>query len=133
VSAIPKAATGKRLPRGGAGIAEEAIRRLLDRGVEPSVRGVVAELKRWRLVGMSFREAAAVLREWRRQHLAENSGLLETAEVGILALDTNVLRDELTRRIREATDGQVEISFNVKARIKRAKTGMAQKRRAPAK
>lgn len=134
MSTIPKAATGKRLPRGGAGVAEEAIRRLMARGQEPTVRAVVGELKRWRLVGMSLRDANAVVRAWRLQHLAENSGLIDAAEAALLSLHTNVLRDELVRRVAEATEGEVTLSFNVRSRIKRpAKTGIAKRKAAAAK
>lgn len=125
----PRAQSGKRLPRGGTGIAEEAIRRLMANGREVTVRAVVGELKRWRLVGMSLRDATAVVREWRRQHLAENGGLIDAAEAAVLSLRTNVLRDELTRRVADATGGEVTLSFNVKARIKRpAKTGIAKRK-----
>ena len=109
---------GKRLPHGGLPVIREALHRLLDRGVEPTVRGVIGELKRWRFVGCSKREAALVVSDWRRQQLVDAEGRIEAAAASVLALGTNLERDAVRRLVAERSRGNVTLRFTVKSRDK---------------
>ena len=105
----------KRTPD-GAGHIREAIRRLLSRGVEPSVPKVRGELLRWRGVGASFRDIQPTFIEWRAAELARRAGIIEAAADAILLLGTTMERQAVARIVDARSGGGVRIKFTVKAR-----------------
>lgn len=93
-----------------------AIDRVVARGRDPSFLTVNTEMRRSRGRGASRRDVLPVLRVWRDERLAACSGAIEAAVVAILALSTNLERDEVRRLVRERSHNAVRLKWTVSKR-----------------